>query len=101
MTPYKIKSFKDDLKIVDYESILDDGWRSDDMVAKLTEQMARKISKEIDDQIMSNLVSSVMPVEDRVAKILNVDFEKEFGISFEKFVEVYNKILETNPEKLI
>ncbi len=39
--------------------------------------------------------------EDKVARILKGDFEKKFGMTFEKFIEVYHRMLENNPEKLI
>lgn len=39
--------------------------------------------------------------EDVVINLLQGDFEKKCGISFERFIEVYNEILKNNPEKLI
>jgi len=39
--------------------------------------------------------------EDKVIKILKGGFEKKFNMSFEKFIEIYNNILENSPEKLI
>lgn len=38
---------------------------------------------------------------DKVVRILKGDFEKFFGMSFDKFTELYNEILENYPEKLI
>jgi hypothetical protein len=38
---------------------------------------------------------------DKVIRLLKGDFEKTHGITFEKFIETYNDILENNPEKLI
>lgn len=39
--------------------------------------------------------------EEKVLKILKGGFEKEFGMTYEKFKEIYETILEENPEKLI
>ena len=39
--------------------------------------------------------------EDKVIRILKKDFEAKHGMSFDKFIETYNKILANNPEKLI
>ena len=39
--------------------------------------------------------------EDKVIRILKKDFEAKHEISFDKFIEIYNKILINNPEKLI
>ncbi len=39
--------------------------------------------------------------EEKVVRILKGDFEKKFGMTFEKFIEVREKLLETHPEKLI
>lgn len=39
--------------------------------------------------------------EEKVIKILKGDFEKKFGMSFEKFIDIYNNIINTSPEKLI
>ena len=39
--------------------------------------------------------------EEIVLKLLKGDFEKNNGITFEDFIETYNKILENSPEKLI
>lgn len=38
---------------------------------------------------------------DKVVKILKGDFEKKFGMTYDRFVEIYNEILKNNPEKLI
>lgn len=45
------------------------------------------VPKETDDQ--------------KVIRILKGDFEKKFGMTFEKFIETYHRLLETSPEKLI
>lgn len=37
----------------------------------------------------------------KVIRLLKGDFEKKLGISFETFIETYNKILEESPEDLI
>lgn len=39
--------------------------------------------------------------EEKVVRLLKGDFERYCGITFEDFVEVRNKIIEENPEKLI
>ena len=39
--------------------------------------------------------------EEIVIKLLKGDFKKQCGIDFEKFIEVYNDIIENHPEKLI
>ncbi len=38
---------------------------------------------------------------DTVVRILKGDFEKKFGMTYDRFVELYNDILKNNPEKLI
>ena len=69
------------------KSVLDswhNDWTDEEMKKKFEELAA---SKETD--------------EDKVARILKGDFEKKFGMTFEKFIEVYHKMLENSPEKLI
>ena len=39
--------------------------------------------------------------EEKVIRILKKDFEAKHGMTFDKFVEVYQKILSESPEKLI
>lgn len=38
---------------------------------------------------------------EKVVRILKGDFEKKFGMSYDRFVEIYNEILKNDPEKLI
>lgn len=45
-----------------------------------------------------------LPIEaehDKVVRILKGGFEKSFGMSFERFLEVYREIVKNHPEKLI
>ena len=70
---------------VTYLDMLDDLWR--------------KKYKEID-------MPFIEPVkyesdEEKVVRIIKGDFENIFGISLEKFNEVYQNILKNCPEKLI
>ena len=39
--------------------------------------------------------------KERVVKILKGGFENQFGMTYERFVELYNEILKDEPEKLI
>ena len=39
--------------------------------------------------------------EEKVIRILKGDFEETFGMSFDKFIDIYNNLLENNPDKLI
>jgi hypothetical protein len=39
--------------------------------------------------------------EEKVVKLLKGGFEEKHGLTFDKFIEVYNKLLQDNPEKLI
>lgn len=39
--------------------------------------------------------------EEKVIRILKKDFEEKHGMTFDKFIETYQKILEESPEKLI
>ena len=38
---------------------------------------------------------------DKVVRILKGDFEKRFGMKFERFIEVYHEIVKDHPERLI
>jgi hypothetical protein len=39
--------------------------------------------------------------EEKVLRIVKCDFEDKFGITIERFQQVYESIVETSPEKLI
>lgn len=39
--------------------------------------------------------------KERVVKILKGGFENQFGMSYDRFVELYNEILKDEPERLI
>ncbi len=80
-------SFKkeDLMKIIyDYSDLTkgEDEWGEDSYTLK-----KKAAPKETDDQ--------------KVIRILKGDFEKKFGMTFEKFIETYHGLLETSPEKLI
>ena len=65
--------------------------------------LKKRLVDDINNKIKENEPSK-KPQEtdqDKVARILKGDFEKQFGITFEKFIEVYHDIVENNPEKLI
>ena len=42
-----------------------------------------------------------MTPQERVINLLKGGFENRCGISFDEFIQVYNELLEHNPEKLI
>ena len=42
-----------------------------------------------------------MTPQERVISLLKGGFENRCGISFDEFIQVYNELLEHNPEKLI
>ena len=59
---------------------------------------------EFQKEYMADFNTKSAPVEtdeQKVIRILKGDFEKKFGMTFEKFIEVRETILEHNPEKLI
>ena len=77
---------------------------SDSLIEKMKNQISLQISKDIDAELLKQLTSAMKPIEteeDKVIRLLKGDFEKKTGITFERFIEVYNSILEKNPEKLI
>ncbi len=79
---------EDLLKIVnDYSNWeKDDGWWYEDAITNKKKSIPKK---------------PVETNEQKVIRILKGDFEKKFGMTFEKFIETYNGILENSPEKLI
>ena len=70
---------------VTYLDMLDDLWREK--------------YKEIDMQFIEPV--KYESDEEKVVRIIKGDFENIFGISLEKFNEVYHNILKNCPEKLI
>lgn len=73
------------------------------------------LDKTMLDNLKADLIQSIktdkefskalrQPVEtdaDKVVRILKHDFEKKHGMTFDKFIEVYNDLLKNNPERLI
>ena len=82
-----IKLMKDSYTIDMLEKRVLNTWENDWTDEKIEDKFKHILGKESE--------------EDKVARILKGDFEKQFGITFEKFIEVYNYIVENNPEKLI
>lgn len=86
--------------MVDY-----DVWSDNDTVTKLRNIIASQMSEKMDLEILNSIKEAmkerVETEEEKVIRILKGDFEKTFGISWDRFQIVYNKILESNPEKLI
>ena len=77
---------------------------SDSLIEKMKNQISIQIAKDIDAELIKQITSAMKPIEteeEKVIKLLKGDFEKKTGITFERFIEVYNSILENNPEKLI
>lgn len=70
--------------IYQYDDWTKNGWYDDTITEK---KKAPKKPAETDEQ--------------KVVRILKGDFEKKFGMTFEKFIETYQRLLETSPEKLI
>lgn len=79
---------KDDLDIA---SLIKDGY-SRKMVASIEKDVFESFKKVIFDTETD---------EEKVVRILKGDFEKKFGMTYEKFKNVYDIILRDNPEKLI
>lgn len=72
----------------------------DDILGDLwMESNQRKKYKEIDMQFIEPV--KYESDEEKVVRIIKGDFENIFGISLEKFNEVYQNILKNCPEKLI
>ena len=71
----------------------------DAMLQNIYNRMAAEMAKKIDEEIISQMVSSFKPKtnEEKVISILKGGFEKEYGMSFDKFVEIYNEMKETCP----
>lgn len=69
----------------------------------------RKFKTKIDhtkDKVINDLLTkynkpTLETDEEKVIRILKKDFEAKHGMTFDKFVEVYQKILSESPEKLI
>lgn len=58
------------------------------------------------DKVINDLLSkynkpTLETDEEKVIRILKKDFEAKHGMTFDKFIEVYQKILSESPEKLI
>ncbi len=70
---------------------------------KMMEEMTRY--KETDDLLIDELEKYMKPKieteHEKVVRILKGDFEKKFGMTFERFIEVYHDMMEQHPEKLI
>lgn len=82
-----IKSMSDSYNIDMLKKSVLDSWENDWTDEKIADKFKHMLAKESE--------------EDKVARILKGDFEKQFGITFEKFIEVYHRMLEHSPEKLI
>lgn len=75
---------------------------------EIEKDLITHLTKKIDLELLNSLKGTwtdsfkkTESDEDKVVRILKGDFEKKFGMSFEKFIEVYNKLLDDSPEKLI
>lgn len=56
------------------------------------------------DSIFIDELNNKKPVEteeQKVLRILKGDFERQFGMTFDRFIEVRERMLETNPERFI
>ena len=71
----------------------------DAMLKSVYDRIIAEMAKKIDDEIVSSMVSSLKPKtnEEKVISILKGGFEAEYGMSFDKFVEIYNEMKETCP----
>ncbi len=69
----------------------------DAMLQSVYDRIITEMAKKIDDEIVSSMVSSLKPKtnEEKVISILKGGFEKEYGMSFDKFIEIYNEMKET------
>jgi len=93
-------------------------WDSDDFSSLLGstysdfsfKQIATLLSKAVDydNDLCLNDEKVVESEEEKsenekkyVIELLKGGFEEKCGISFDRFINIYNEILETNPEKLI
>lgn len=75
-------------------------------------KLAKMFAQDIQDSYKQTVIDrgyldhllKQQPVEtedQKVIRILKGDFEKKFGMTFERFVEVRERLIETHPEKLI
>lgn len=90
--------------IVEHRVDLENLFR-DDMYG-IRDQIARTASNELDYQTIVALKGMLekekeVSDEDKVIGIVKGGFEKHFGMTMERFNEIYESIMETNPEKLI
>ena len=62
---------------------------------------------ETEQSVIRNLMRSAVDFKKRweekelVIKIANGEFEKRFGITHERFVEMYKELVENEPDRLI
>lgn len=74
----------------------------EEIMNKSISQMAKQMADEIDVEILNAVHKRASETEEEtVIRLLKGDFEEETGISFERFMEIYNDIMQRTPEKLI
>ena len=87
----------------------DDIWRYSDLIgsiggSKYFDNEAYTIIKEFMNKEMENKYKEIEPeptIEDKVVDIVKGGFEEKFGMTIQEFQEVYENIVENNPERLI
>lgn len=83
----------------------DDLWGDNPLHEKygsMIESMINQMVKSIDDELYGKLTSgSYMSDEQKTIWIVKSGLETQFGISYDEFVKIYEKLLRDNPEKLI
>ena len=80
--------------------------RENDNYSKWLDEKFKKQINHARDKVINDLLNKYQKPtletdEEKVIRILKKDFEVKHGMTFDKFIETYQKILEESPEKLI
>lgn len=80
--------------------------RDNDNYSKLLDEKFKKQINNVRDKVINDLLDKYQKPtletdEEKVIRILKKDFELKHGMTFDKFIEIYQKILSESPEKLI
>ena len=78
-----------------------DDWYQREYPTTLEQERRAYFSKNFKKHCKTKPFRRIESKEKIVIRLLKGDFETKTGITFEDFIETYNKILEYSPEKLI
>ncbi len=96
---YECKNYKKESIYADYAS----RYNTNKLNAgkKILDDIKRRNLQRMKEEFANPRPPKTESDEDKVVRILKTDFEAKHGMTFDKFIEVYNKILKDSPEKLI